>query len=260
MQLWNKKVILPLLEKHGLWTKKRFGQNFLLNKNILDLIVETADISDDELVIEVGPGIGVLTQELAQTAKKVITVELDRTLLPVLDETLAPYNNVEIINEDILKWQPPEQEYKVVANIPYNITSPILNHFLQRKQRPKSLTLLVQKEVAQKICTNKIDSILALQVHLFARAKMIRKVSAQSFFPAPKVDSAIIHLETKTSGETDYLDLEQALVILKVAKMAYSGKRKKLSNTLKSLNKEIPDHLKDLRPEHLSIENWKELI
>lgn len=259
MDLTNIHHIKQFLIGHNLWAKKFLGQNFLINRDILDNIVNTANVTDQDLVIEIGPGLGVLTEQLVQKAKKVISIELDQKLYTLLTENFKNYKNLEIIHQDALRFEPPAETYKVVANIPYNITSPIINHFLQAKNRPTSLTLLVQKEVAQKLCTLEPDmTVLALQVALFGKAKLVKKVSNQCFFPVPGVDSAIIHIECYDQRDPNYIPQEAALNILKLAKQAFSQKRKKLSNTL-------PDHKDSLtksgidpnrRPETLSVQEW----
>ena len=137
--------VADLLQKYNLFAKKSFGQNFLTNEQPIIDIIKAARVSNKDTVIEVGPGLGILTQELARNAKKVISLELDKTLLPLLDEVLKEYSNIEIINQDALKFIPPKIEYKVVANIPYNITSHLINHFLQSENPPTSMTLLIQK-------------------------------------------------------------------------------------------------------------------
>jgi len=253
VKLWTKTDIFDLLEKYNLQANKSFGQNFLIDKNILDIIIETGKIEKNDHIIEVGPGLGVLTNELLQKAKKVTSIELDKKLIPVLQENFATSKNFDLINEDALKFTPPHTTYKVIANIPYNITSPLISHFLQNKNKPISLTLLIQKEVAEKIIDKK-QSILSLQVKLFAEAKLIKKVSKNCFYPAPKIDSAIIHLKTHNKYSQ-----EEAIKILTLAKKAFSQKRKKLSTTIGSEIKESPIDL-NRRPETLSIEEWKSLI
>ncbi len=255
MNLISKSTILGILKKHDMYASKRFGQNFLIDQNALDCIVKTANIAKTDHVIEVGPGLGVLTNELLEKAKKVTSIELDKKLIPILTEQFGNNKKFELKNEDALTFTPPPTSYKVVANIPYNITSPLLNHFLQAANPPATLTLLVQKEVADKICDTKKQSILSLQVALFATAKNIKKVPPECFYPAPKVDSAIIHIETHGK-----IPQPEALKILALAKIAFSQKRKKLSNTLplKLLEKANIDP--SLRPQHLSIEEWQSLI
>jgi 16S rRNA (adenine1518-N6/adenine1519-N6)-dimethyltransferase len=258
MELTNKNEIIPLLQKYGLFLTKRFGQNFLIDKNVLEKIVETAELKAEDSVVEIGPGIGVLTKELAKHAKKVITVELDKKLLPALKETLANHKNIEVVNIDALQFEPPKTKYKVVANIPYNITSPLINHFLRAENSPSSMTLLVQKEVAEKICERDgKTSILSLQVKLFGITKIISKVSKNSFFPAPKVDSAIIKINLYKKSDPEFIDKKTGLQILEIAKKAFSHKRKKLSTTLGHLKTSV-----DLnrRPETLSVKEWLEIL
>jgi 16S rRNA (adenine1518-N6/adenine1519-N6)-dimethyltransferase len=254
-------TIKALLKTHNLWAKKFLGQNFLVNDQSLEKIVEAANIAPEDYVIEVGPGLGVLTQELAQRAQKVTSVELDNYLFPLLDETLAPYDNIEIIHQDALQFTPPASPYKVVANIPYNITSPIINHFLQAENRPKSLTLLVQKEVAQKaVLIEPKMSVLSMQIALFGKATSPAKVPNDHFYPAPKVDSAVLHIEVHPKNSPQYFATDEALQILQLAHRAFRQGRKKLSNTLPDLLKKLEKlQLSEKRPQHLSIDEWKKL-
>lgn len=258
MDLTNKSEIIGFLRKHGIHLKKSFGQNFLIDKNVLDKIVKAAGISQKDTIVEIGPGVGVLTKELCKKAQKVTTIELDKNLLPILKETLSVFKNVEVVNMNALKFNPSKTQYKVVANIPYNITSPLINHFLQADNPPSSMTLLVQKEVAEKICErdNK-TSILSLQTKLFGSTKIIAKVSKNAFLPPPKVDSAIIKIDIYKKSDQKFTDKKTALKILEIAKKAFSQKRKKLSNTLGHIKTSI-----DLnrRPETLSIKEWKEIL
>ncbi len=266
MELANHSNVRRLLQLSGQNAKKFLGQNFLIDKNILEIIVKSAEINEDDHVVEVGPGLGVLTQELAKTAGKVTTIELDTSLLPILEKTLKEYNNIEVINMDALKFNPPETPYKVVANIPYNITSPLINHFLQRENQPRELTLLVQLEVAEKICEKEPKmSVLSLQVALFGIAKLIKKVSPSCFYPPPKVTSAILHITPLQPTDLNYVPLEEAKKILTLAKKAFSQKRKKLSNTLGKPDPEISKALQkmefsDKRPQTLSVQDWKKLV
>lgn len=256
MDLLNPSEIRSLLSRHGLWAKKHLGQNFLINGAVLEEIIQTAEISPEDHVIEVGPGLGVLTQKLAEKAQKVTSIEIDSTLLPVLKETLKNYENIQILNQDALTFRPPNEKYKVVANIPYYITSPLINHFLQAANKPETITILTQKEVAEKACKIEPDmSVLSLQINLFGTPKVVQKVGAKSFFPAPKVDSAILHIIINKNPS------EKAKEILKLAKKAFSQKRKKLSNTLPEMKEKLKElGLNDLRPEHLSINDWESLL
>jgi 16S rRNA (adenine1518-N6/adenine1519-N6)-dimethyltransferase len=269
MDLWNQNHLLDFLKKHGLYAKKQLGQNFLVDKEVLDKILETANIQSSDIIIEVGPGIGVLTKELVKSAKEVLSIELDKTLIPILEESLKEYKNLKIIEEDALKFTPEINKYKIVANIPYNISSPLLNHFLQAENKPESLTLLVQKEVAEKICETEKQSILSLQVQFFGEAKYIKTVKPESFYPSPKVDSAIIHIETFQKDDQRFIPTEEVKKILRLAKVGFSQKRKILLTTLRKnfkfdqekLNKifktlEIP---LQARPQTLSIQDWRKL-
>lgn len=255
MDLTNTQNIIQLLKDLNLWASKKFGQNFLINRDILNQIIETADLQKTDYVIEIGPGLGVLTQELAKKAAKVTTIELDIKLIEYLQKTLP--ENVEVVYQDALKFTPPQTaNYKVVANIPYNITSPLISHFLQSPNPPISMTLLVQHEVAEKIIAKEPDhTVLSLQTQLFATPKIIKTVSSHCFFPAPKVTSAIIHLETIDNPHP------QAKKIISIAKRAFSQKRKKLSNTLHEAKNILTElNLNNLRPQNLSIANWISIV
>mgnify|MGYP001575290029 CR=1 FL=1 len=252
-----------ILQRHNLKPKKHLGQNFLVNEDILKKIIETADIKSTDTIVEVGPGLGVLTESLSQIAQKVISIEIDKNLIPILRAKFSNIKNVEVVEEDALKFEPPDTQYNLVANIPYYITSPLLNHFLQSKNKPETITLLVQHEVAKKICEIEPDmSILALQVALFGKAKYIHKVLPGNFYPAPKVNSAIIHVQLYKPNDPQFIEQELAEKILKLAKRAFSQKRKKLSNTLRDLKDQLLKAGIDpnRRPQTLSIEEWKLLI
>lgn len=243
--------------------KKHLGQNFLTNLDTLNKIVETAAIEADDTIVEVGPGKGVLTAELVKKAQQVISIEKDYELTPYLKSKFQFQKNLQLIQADVLQTPVPAEKYKVVANIPYYITSPILNHFLQSDNPPTSLTLLVQLEVAQKICAQAGDhTILSLQVQLYGVPQLIAKVPATHFSPSPKVDSAIIYIQTYPQAH-----FENPQKILKLAKMSFIQKRKKLRNTLiKSLQLDEATVAKasgiDLnrRPETLSLDEWQKLV
>lgn len=257
MELTNLSEIKQILKSHNLWAKKFMGQNFLVSTTALSQIVNAANLTKNDHVVEIGPGLGVLTKELCEKAGMVTSIELDKTLLPVLRYTVGGYSNLTIINQDALTVSPPTTPYKVVANIPYNITSPIINHYLQNENKPTSITMLVQKEVAQKIVKYTPDaSVISLQIHLFGTPHIVAIVPSKDFYPAPKVDSAIIHIETHNKYNPDI-----AIKVLTLAKRAFKLSRKKLSNTIPDkLEKLLALGLADKRPQHLSIEDWMELI
>ncbi|MCK9186197.1 16S rRNA (adenine(1518)-N(6)/adenine(1519)-N(6))-dimethyltransferase RsmA [Candidatus Gracilibacteria bacterium] len=281
MNLANIKTIKEILEKNQTFAKKYFGQNFLIDENILNKITETAEIIPTDNIIEVGPGLGVLTQELAKKAHSVKTIEIDRNIIPILEENLKTlpkeeYKKIEIINQDALKYFSTFENYKVVANIPYNITSPLITHFLTQKNKPSSLTLLVQKEVAEKLTTLEPDmTVLSLNTALYGDAKYIKKVPPSCFYPSPNVDSAIIKITIRNQNDKNFIPEETAKKILQIAKTAFSNRRKKLSNTLKNLKNfttNLPITPEELiqasekshldfarRPETLSVKEWQAL-
>lgn len=263
MELYNLADIKGILMKHGLWAKKYFGQNFLIDKEVLEKILETAELRTDDEVVEIGPGLGVLTKELAQKAKHVTTLELDPQLLPILKDTLANYKNITILNQDALLFGPVFKKYKVVANIPYNITSPLINLFLQADYKPTSITLLVQKEVAEKICLTEPDmTVLSLQVALFGQARFIKKIGPDSFYPPPKVESAILQIQLYQPSSPNFTSTENGRKVLSLAKQAFSQRRKKLSNTLADHKDAMTKAGIDAnrRPETLSVKEWLSLV
>jgi 16S rRNA (adenine1518-N6/adenine1519-N6)-dimethyltransferase len=266
----NAGELILLLKKEKLWTQKKLGQNFLVNPEVLQKIIASAELTVKDYVVEVGPGLGILTTELAQTAKKVTAIELDRHLIPPLKKNLAGFDNVEIKNQDALETRLPTETYKLVANIPYYITSPLLNHYLQPKshteKRPSRIVLLVQKEVAQKICAkDKNQSLLSLEVKIFGDPEIAGIVHKSSFFPQPKVDSAIIVVSVHEQPRIK--DIKTFFVL---AKAAFSQKRKTLSNSLTRVLKQpretIENALKKAniaaqrRPETLTLQEWEQLV
>ena len=257
INLTNLGEIKALLEKHGLWAKKILGQNFLINPGVLDKIIEAAEIKETDHILEVGPGLGVLTKELGKKAKKVTSIELDIKLLKVLEETLKNNTNIEVIHADALRSEPPKTPYKVVANIPYYITSPLISHYLENENPPTSMTLLMQKEVAQKICLKSGKfTYLTLKTQLFANPTLKFKVSPGSFHPAPKVESAVLHLEYSPKCSK-----EKAHKIIEVAGRAFKSARKKLSNTIPELKDKLEKlELTGKRPQHLEISDWIKLV
>ena len=248
--------------------KKHLGQHFLNNKKSLEEMARAAEISKNDIVLEVGPGLGSLTEILAARAKKVIAVEKDRELIPILRERFRNYKNVEIIQGDILKienWKVKIGNFKVVANLPYYITSRFLRLFLSQTEfGSKLMVLMVQKEVAERICAKPPKmNLLALSVQLYAKPEIIRKVSKGQFSPPPKVDSAIIKISLRRPTSKS----EQ---ILALAKIAFQQKRKMLRHSLKHVTCNIKHETRDSsfmlhdsrfnrRPEELSLEDWSGL-
>lgn len=240
-----------IINKHSFSFKKKFGQNFLIDEYVLDKIVSSADLSENDIVIEIGPGIGTLTACLAKYAKKVIAVEIDRTLIPILEDTLYNFNNVEIINEDILKVdiKKIQQEnkgstIKVVANLPYYITTPIIMNILENRLPIDSITVMIQKEVAYRMNASpgtKDYGSLTLIVKYFCEPYLVANVPRNCFIPRPNIDSAVIRLNVLKENPVDVSDLD---LFFKVIKVAFSQRRKTLLNCIFSskdfkLSKEI---------------------
>ena len=232
-----------LLKEYGLRPSKGLGQNFLVDDNALRKVVNAAEISKGDVVLEVGPGLGSLTRYLGAAAQQVIAVELDRKLLPALHETLAPFANVKIVIGDILEQNPVELlervksggesgqlTYKVVANIPYYITSALIRHLLEAEIKPNIMVLTVQKEVAQRICEQPPQmSLLALSVQVYGEPKIAAKLPAGAFYPPPKVDSAVVKIELYPQPLIPDAFLP---MFFRLAKAGFSQKRKTLRNTI----------------------------
>jgi 16S rRNA (adenine1518-N6/adenine1519-N6)-dimethyltransferase len=191
------------LRQSGLKARKGLGQHFLIDGGVLGVILAAAEISPDDIIVEVGPGLGILTEALAKKAGGVIAIELDDRLAALLKKTLASFDNVTIINDDVLNIEPGEllrrqgnPDYKVVANLPYYITSPVLRHFLEAEAKPRVMVVMVQAEVAEAIAAKPGDmSLLSISVQFYGRPEIIRRVPAASFYPAPEVDSAVLRIE-----------------------------------------------------------------
>lgn len=235
-----------ILEKHGIHAKKGFGQNFLTDLNVLNGIVQAAHITQDDNVIEIGPGIGALTEVLAKVAHQVVALEIDGDLLPVLDDVLTPYNNVKVIHQDILKanlpeliqteFANPQQPIKVVANLPYYITSPILINLLASEVNWDTICVMMQKEVAERLTAKpgtKAYGSLTLAIEYQMQAKVAFNVSRRSLVPAPNVDSAIVVL-TPRPNELPELPYDDKR-LFGLIRGCFAHRRKSLWNNLKSL-------------------------
>ncbi len=238
--LTNISVVRSLLERHGFTFSKALGQNFIINPAVCPRISQQGGVTPQRGVIEIGAGIGVLTAQLAQDARKVVCIELDSRLLPILDETLAGYDNVTIVNRDVLEVDLHRliaeefggMEVVVCANLPYYITSPILMKLLEDRLPVKAITLMVQKEAAQRICAppgTRAAGAITAAVHYYSRPRMLFQVSRGSFMPAPNVDSAVISLEVLSAPAVKTPD---PALFFKVVKGAFGQRRKTLSNSL----------------------------
>ncbi len=228
--------IKDILKESGFRFNKQFGQNFITDVNLLDAMVSDAGITGEDTVIEIGPGAGTLTRSIANVAKKVVSFEIDRNLEPILKRTLSDHGNAEVIFKDFQKVSDAELrsildggEYKVVANLPYYITTPLVMRFLEGEYKPSSVTVMVQKEVAERfIATEKSDNygVISLAIALEGDAKLTRIVSRNLFYPVPNVDSAIVNIEIRDKGIEDKEDIK------KLVKAAFSMRRKTLVNNL----------------------------
>jgi len=260
-----------LLKRYDLRAHKGLGQNFLQDPLELGKIVSAAEIQRTDTVLEIGPGLGSLTRYLAVSAKEVVAVELDRNLLPPLKAVLSPYRNVRLIQGDILELSPKdliaENDYIVVANIPYYITSAVIRHLLESETKPRRIVLTVQKEVAQRICAEPGDmSLLALSVQLYGRPRIVAHIPAHAFFPAPKVDSAVLCVDTYPSPliEEQLLD-----TFFRLIKAGFGQKRKTLRNSLSAGLHISPSEAVELlthagidpqrRAESLNLSEWSQL-
>ncbi|MCH7759467.1 ribosomal RNA small subunit methyltransferase A [Patescibacteria group bacterium] len=251
---------------------RRRGQNFLINPLIIDKILETADLKKDDTVLEIGSGLGTLTREIAKKVKMVVAVEVDQILVQVLKDQLREYQNIEIIQGDIRKLSLKDlklSDYQIVTNLPFNITGLVLKRFLSEKPKPRLITLILQKEVAERIIAQPSQmSILAVAVQFYAQAKIISSVSRNNFWPKPKVDSVIMKI-IPLEGPTFLGNQISEEQFFKIVKAGFSSRRKYVLNNLakgaimdKALGGKIFKKLgfnPKVRAQELSVEDWIKL-
>jgi 16S rRNA (adenine1518-N6/adenine1519-N6)-dimethyltransferase len=257
-----------LLEQYAVLPKKRLGQNFLHDPNALEKIAATAELGPDDTVLEIGPGTGALTEVLALRARRVIAVELDERLRPILDERLSPYPNTEVIYQDILTVDVPavigNSSYVVVANVPYYITSAIIRHLLENTLRPRRLVLTMQLEVAERLVANPDDmSVLSVSAQFYAQTRIVTRLKPGAFWPRPDVDSAVVRMDTYP---TPVVTVPSEALFFRVVRAGFSQKRKQLKNSLGhglSLDAAATAALLEgvnidprRRPETLTLEEW----
>lgn len=232
--------IKALLASHGFTFSKSLGQNFLINPSVCPRMAEECGAAPGVGVLEVGPGIGVLTVELAKRAEKVVSVELDKRLLPVLEETLAPYDNVKVVNDDILKVdlqklleeEFPGMKVVVCANLPYYITSPVIMRLLEERLPIAGLTVMVQKEAAQRLCAQpgkRECGAVSVAVQYYAEPRVLFQVSRGSFLPPPNVDSSVIRLDVRTKAAVDIPNEKKFFALVKAA---FGQRRKTILNAI----------------------------
>lgn len=240
--LGNPQNTIAVLQKYNFVFQKKFGQNFLIDTHVLDKIVRSAEITKDDFVLEIGPGIGTMTQYLACAAGKVVAVEIDRALIPILEDTLEGYDNVTVINDDVLKVdiaklaeeQNGGKPIKVVANLPYYITTPIIMGLFEKRVPVKSITVMVQKEVADRMQTgpgSKDYGALSLAVQYYAKPYIVANVPPNCFMPRPKVGSAVIRLDRFEKPPVEVKDENQ---MFRIIRASFNQRRKTLANGLRN--------------------------
>ncbi len=253
-----------LLDHYQVHPKRSLGQNFVQDPHALDKIVDAAELSPNDTVLEIGPGTGALTERLAQIARRVIAVELDTRLRPILEKTLADMPHVELVYGDILETNVPalvgDEDYVVVANVPYYITSPILRSLLESPHPPRRIVMTVQLEVAERIIAQPEDmNLLAISAQFYAKTQIAGYLKAAIFWPRPEVDSAIVRLDTYERPPVDVPDVP---TFFRVAKAGFSQKRKQLKNSLGAGGVELLAEAgidPRRRAETLNLEEWAAL-
>jgi 16S rRNA (adenine1518-N6/adenine1519-N6)-dimethyltransferase len=234
LDLTNMRDLRGLLMTHGIRPNKSFGQNFLIDRSVLNKIIDTSAIDADDEILEVGAGTGVLTRELAQHAKRVVAVEIERDMLTLLAETTGSYKNVELVARNLLQLDPSEvfgqRPYKLVANLPYYITAPTFRHFLESANPPRLLVVMVQLEVAQRIVATPGDlSLLAVSIQFYGQPRIVARVPANAFYPAPKVDSAILRVDIRPQMALTQQERDD---FFRVVQAGFCARRKQLHNSL----------------------------
>ena len=277
--LGNPKNTIEVLQKYNFNFQKKFGQNFLIDTRVLEEIIDAADITKDDFVLEIGPGIGTMTQYLCEAAREVVAVEIDTNLIPILKDTLSAYDNVEVLNQDILKVdiaslakeRNNDRPIKVVANLPYYITTPIIMGLFESHVPIDSITIMVQKEVADRMQEgpgSKEYGALSLAVQYYAKPEIVVNVPPNCFMPQPKVGSAVIRL---TRHEQSPVEVEDEKLMFQVIRASFNQRRKTLANGLNNFGsfglskEEIQSCIEELgvpvniRGEALSLEQFAEL-
>jgi 16S rRNA (adenine1518-N6/adenine1519-N6)-dimethyltransferase len=266
-------VLRALLARYGIrHTQKSLGQHLLISREALESIIAAADLAPDESVLEVGAGHGVLTVELARRVRRVVAVEVDREILPVLRETTASYPAVEVLGGDLLDVVPAKVfagvPYKLVANLPYYITAMALRHFIEATQPPALMVTMVQREVAQRMVAEPGDmSLLSLSVRIYGEPRLVAQVPASAFFPPPQVDSAVVRIQPYAEPK---VTPAQKHGVFALAHAAYHEKRKQIHNSLSRQLHVDPEAVRAwlagagidpaLRPQMLSLDDWLRLL
>ena len=278
-ELGNPQNTIEVLQKYRFNFQKKFGQNFLIDTHVLDKIIDASGVTEDDFVLEIGPGIGTMTQYLCERAREVVAVEIDKNLIPILSDTLKNYSNVTVINEDILKLdicklaeeKNQGKPIKVVANLPYYITTPIIMGLFESHVPIDSITIMVQKEVAERMQEkpgSKEYGALSLAVQYYAKPEIVANVPPNCFMPRPNVGSAVIRL---TRHEKPPVEVEDEKLMFRIIRASFNQRRKTLANGLNNSpeihlpKEEIQESIvslgvpENIRGEALSLEQFAEL-
>lgn len=252
MKLYAPSTIRDIKDRYGFRLSKSLGQNFLTDKNIIDKIIDATDITEEDLVIEIGPGIGVLTYEAAQKAGKVTAIEIDKNLIPILKDNLNDFNNIEIVNQDVLKTDLNRmidesgcKRAKIIGNLPYYITTPIIMAILERGVHADSITVMMQKEVADRIKSkpgSKVYGALSVAVQYYCTVQTVAVVPKEVFYPVPKVDSAVLRLDIRKDKPVELIDEK---MFFRCIKAGFGQRRKTLSNSLMGIGDVTKDEVKE---------------
>jgi len=258
MKLYAPSTIQAIKERHNFQLSKSLGQNFITDKSVIEKIVEGSDVGEEDLVIEIGPGIGVLTAEAAESAAKVVAIEIDKKLIPILAETLADYDNIRVVNQDILKTDineiiREEREagsftggVKIMGNLPYYITTPIIMGILENGVEADSITIMMQKEVADRIKATpggKIYGAISVAVQYYCEVEQVTSVPKEVFVPRPKVDSAVLKLAIRKERPVDLIDEKSFFACIKAG---FGQRRKTLLNSLTGVNGLPKEDIKEI--------------
>ncbi len=258
MKLYAPSTIQAIKERHNFQLSKSLGQNFITDKSVIEKIVEGSDVGENDLVIEIGPGIGVLTAEAAESAAKVVAIEIDKKLIPILAETLEEYDNVRVINQDILKTDINEiireeresgsfsGNVKIMGNLPYYITTPIIMGILEKGVEADSITIMMQKEVADRIKASpggKIYGAISVAVQYYCEVEQVASVPKEVFVPRPKVDSAVLKLSIRKERPVELMDEKSFFACIKAG---FGQRRKTLLNSLTGVNGLAKEDIKEI--------------
>ena len=267
-EYYDKDGLLNLLKKYDLVARKSLGQNFLVDSRVLDKILESAELKDSDRVVEVGAGPGILSRGLAGLVGELISLEIDKNMILPWHDTMRNFTNAKIIYQDVLRYLPVDKPYKLVANIPYYITSPILKHFLRKQsiRRPELIILMIQKEVAERICDKKKPTLLSWEIRVFGSPEIVCHVPPASFYPSPRVDSAVIRIRL---FDKPLLEEKMPDEFFQLLEISYKQPRKTLMNNLLSSRRWPKDLIlrmfeksgidEKARPHQLDFDDWRKL-